>query len=291
MILVTGATGFIGRHLIDRLGMDKCIAIDNFSNSEPDKLGYVKYYDISLSGFVREFKDLPINLILHFGAPCSVIQYNWKPVATFRNTLDGFWNIMKLAEETGAKLVYPSSGSVYGLAYPNSEKEIPEPSNLYGIGKLQTERMASQSNIESVGLRIFAGYGPGEEKKGELSSAIGMFTQDILANRQPVIWGDGRQTRDFVYIDDVTDAIIQAGRKKVSPVINIGSGVATSFNSILDIINDLNHSKIQPKYVDKPETYLEKTKADITLMKKDLGIDPMPLRKGIAKYIDYLDGL
>jgi len=110
-------------------------------------------------------------------------------------------------------LIYPSSASVYAKnPPPHTENIIPKPSNPYGTAKVECEKLARSYNntVNSIGLRIFAVYGPGEETKQNLSSVINLFLEDVKNSKNPVIFGDGTQTRDFIYVDDVITAIINS---------------------------------------------------------------------------------
>jgi UDP-glucose 4-epimerase len=202
---------------------------------------------------------------------------------------------MELAVENSCrKVVYPSSGSVYGEAFPpHSEEVTPKPVNLYGIAKLTCERIAHYysrvKDVKSVGLRIFAGYGPGEGHKKEFASPVTIFLNSILNDESPIVFGDGTQSRDFVYIDDVVEAIIRCAERDTPPIINVGSGKVYPFNDVIRLINELLGKDIRPKYVAKPVNYLEITQADITLMKNILEITPLDLKEGLKKYLKQLN--
>src|SRR6185437_5255742 len=178
--------------------------------------------------------------------------------------------------------------SVYGTTPPpQSEDIVPKPVNLYAIAKLACEQIARfYSDINSVGLRIFAGYGPGEEHKGDIASPVTLFLKSILENKQPIVYGDGNQTRDFVYISDVVDAIIKSAERETPPVINVGTGKSYSFNAVIKLINDIIGKEIQPQYINKPTKYLESTLADTSLLKNVLGITPLTLEEGLERYVE-----
>jgi UDP-glucose 4-epimerase len=203
-------------------------------------------------------------------------------------------NVMEVAVGTKCrKVVYPSSRSVYGEAPPPQlEDAVPKPVKLYGIAKLTCEKMADYygraRGVNSVGLRIFAGYGPCEDHKGEIASPVTIFLKSILRDESPIIFGDGTQSRDFVYIDDVVEAIVRCAERDTPPIINVESGRAYAFNDVIKLINELLGKDVKPKYVMKPVSYLEKTQADITLMKSILDINPLDLKEGLKKYIESL---
>jgi UDP-glucose 4-epimerase len=301
LVLLTGAAGFIGSHVLRRLmreGAD-IIAVDDLSVGTNENIKFFngEFYalDVSEKSFTQLMKRYNFDFIFHFGAPSSVILFNKDPEDMFRKTVSGFLNIMELAVENSCrKVVYPSSGSVYGEAFPpHSEVVTPKPVNLYGTAKLTCERIAHYysrvKDAKSVGLRIFAGYGPGEDHKKEFASPVTIFLNFILNDESPIVFGDGTQGRDFVYIDDVVEAIIRCAERDTPPIINVGSGKVYPFNDVIRLINELLGKDIRPKYVAKPVNYLEITQADITLMKNILEITPLDLKEGLKKYLKQLN--
>jgi UDP-glucose 4-epimerase len=178
--------------------------------------------DVSKGDFVDLVKRYDLDFIFHFGAPSSVILFNKDLEGMFCKTVSGFLNVMEVAVKTKCrKVVYPSSGSVYGeVPPPQSEDAVPKPVNLYGIAKLTCERIADyysrSRGIKSVGLRIFAGYGPSEDHKGDIASPVTIFLKSILKGENPIVFGDGTQSRDFVYIDDVVEAIVRCAERRSS---------------------------------------------------------------------------
>jgi UDP-glucose 4-epimerase len=292
--LVTGAAGFIGLHLTRRLvslGAEVTAVDDFFYDNERD----LKQFDIEViradvcQSNLDTLVQGDIDCIFHFGAPSSVILFNRNPLKRFGETVVGMLNIMELAKKKNVrKLVYPSSGSVYGRTQPpQSEAAEPQPVNLYGVGKLTCEKIAElyQDNVKSVGLRIFAGYGPGESHKGEIASPVTIFLRAMLEEKRPVVFGDGTQSRDFVYIDDIIAAILKSSDAEVPPILNVGSGRSYSFNDTITIINELTGEKIEPEYIKKPVDYLETTQADTTLLAEALSIRPIDLKEGLNLYL------
>lgn len=140
------------------------------------------------------------------------------------------------------------------------------------------------NNLDYVAMRIFAGFGPEENHKGEIASVVTLFLNKILNNESPIIWGDGSQTRDFVWIEDIVDALINVTFKDFTGILNVGSGKSISFNEVVKLINKALGKNIKPLYVKKPVNYLENTKSDITLLKKIIGREPSDPRKKIIEY-------
>jgi UDP-glucose 4-epimerase len=295
-VLVTGAAGFIGFNLLKRfIHLNaQVFAMDNFSSGKPietlSKMPVnVINADVSLG---KSFEKVPrdIDFLFHFGALSSIILFNRDPFFALSDTVCGLVNVFEFAKSFGAKkVVYPSSGSVYGTApVPQSENSLPKPTNLYGITKLTCEKIALYNfgSVPSVGLRIFAGFGPGEEHKGDHASVVTIFLNYMLKNERPVIFGDGTQNRDFVYIDDVVDAIVASAEREISnTIVNVGTGRNLKFNDVVQTINQLLGKSIAPIYVPKPEKYFNYTLADTSKMREVLGITPRSPEEGIKEYL------
>ncbi|MCK5603573.1 NAD-dependent epimerase/dehydratase family protein [Candidatus Pacearchaeota archaeon] len=294
-VLITGGAGFIGSHLARRLLRDdaKVVILDNFSAGKKRKIPLgcdVIEGDVRDSNMINTIDH--VDYIFNFGSPSSVILYNQEPNACIESTVCGFINILQWAIKVGVKkVVYPSSGSVYGATPPpQSENDNVFPMNLYGISKLSCEHVARiySDRISTVGLRIFAGYGPGEEHKGSFASPVTIFLSSIMNDERPIVYGNGTQSRDFIYIDDIVESIIRSVEKDVLGVINVGVGKSHNFNEVIEYINTLLNKDIRPIYIDKPVNYLEITLADIKKMKRLLDINPSSLEKGLQKYLDYI---
>lgn len=282
--LVTGACGFIGVNLTRKLEESGFIALKVDKVLSPS-------FDVANVGFPDLFANKRIDFVFHFGAPCSVLQFNANPVDCVGNTLSGFKNIITLTKRAKAKLVYPSSGNVYGrLNPPHKEDMEPEPTNLYGVAKVQAENMVKLSGINAVGLRIFTGYGFGEEKKGNLASVVCLFLLDMIEGKPPVIWGDGEQERDCIFIDDIVKSVINAAKFEVPGIINLGSGVKVTYNGIVETINEVLKKNIEPIYKEKPRNFVDKAVADNGLMREYLKIEPIRLEEGLKKFVGYLKG-
>ena len=294
--LVTGGLGFLGSNISDELEAKNIYfrILDKNKNSKVPKsrLDKTIFADVTDKGAMRSLEREGFDLIFHFAAPCSNTQFIKDPLC-LTETVNGMQNVMELARIVGAKVVYPTSGTVYSGQFPqNEEVVLPMPISLYAAGKIMYEYVADYYkriyNISSTGLRIFAGYGDREEYKLDLASAITLFLTPMLNGESPVIWGDGTQTRDFVYVKDISNIAVKIALDSKSPrVINVGSGEAHSFNDIVKVINEKLGTEIKPKYVEKPKGYLENTKGDISLARELYGLIPTTLDAGIKKYIEY----
>jgi len=294
-ILITGIYGFLGKHLAEQLQHDNEIIGINLPNKlenfECNNTSIIEG-DISISKTLEQIKT-DIDLIFHFAAPTSVVLFKENPDGCFNTTINGMKNILEFAKNNSVqKLVYPSSASVYANnSRPHTEDITPKPSNQYGFAKVECENLAEKykEEVNSIGLRIFAAYGPGEERKQKLSSVINLFLNDVKNNKPPIIFGDGSQTRDFIYITDVITAIINSAEISETGIINVGSGVSASFNQIIEKISTKTGKKINPEYIKKESKYVENLQADTKLMKNVLKINPISLDSGIEKFAQYLN--
>lgn len=296
--IVTGGAGFIGQSLVQALINQKAnvYVIENFLFGSSKKL--VHKEAVLIIGDVRDKetfeKKLPkikYDYLFHFAAPSSIILFNEDSALCTDITIQGFLNALLFSKKNAIKFIYPSSGSLYaGIEPPHNEKKPLNVSSLnnYAKNKKILEQIAEifSNEIQTLGVRIFAGYGPGEIHKGRFASVIYSFCDQILHGVRPVIWGDGTQVRDFIFIDDIASIILDLAPSCKEKIINIGSGSSTSFNDIIALINNFAPKKILPKYIPKPSVYLEKTQADITLLKKYYTRSFTSLELGIQKIID-----
>jgi ADP-L-glycero-D-manno-heptose 6-epimerase len=170
------------------------------------------------------------------------------------------------------------------------ESQRPAPLNVYGYSKLAMERLAERYADKLkhpiVGLRYFNVYGAGENHKGKFASMIGQLARQMRAGKRPRIFTDGEQKRDFVYIDDVIAANLAAMNSKTPGVFNVGSGAAGTFNQVVEQLNRVLRTDLQPDYFENPYDFFQTwTEADLTQSRRVLKYDPkFDLRKGIDAY-------
>lgn len=188
-------------------------------------------------------KDLDI--LFHFGSPSSEIIFKEDRAHAFRETINSFIDAVEFCSTNNIKLIYPSSATVYNKV------------TSYGRCKSCLEEIHQAYGGNILGLRIFAGYGVGEEHKEGYSSIVYDFCRRMKAGEQPVIWGDGTQTRDFIYIDDIVDTIMK--NLRADGIIDVGTGVNTSFRDIVAIINNELGTTLEPGYLPRPEQYVSET--------------------------------
>jgi UDP-glucose 4-epimerase len=287
-ILVTGGAGFIGSNIANTLSRDKnttVVALDDLSLGMPTNLSdSVKF----VRGSVMDY-DLTLDLgkacdyIFHSAAKSSSPMFKDDPSEGVGINVLGFMNVMESAKRNRAKkVIFASSSSMYnGLPIPFKESQIITPKTFYEASFYCREILARSYHLEnglnSVGLRYFSVYGFHERHKGKFANNISQFLWSMTNGQSPIIYGDGTQTRDFTFVDDVVQANILALKSEEIEfgIYNIGTGIETSFSRIVDIINHHLGTDIRATYVDNPiKNYVQKTKADISLAKSELGYEP-----------------
>jgi UDP-glucose 4-epimerase len=297
-ILVTGGAGFIGSNLVDKLIDEghKVFAIDNLSTGKKENLNkkaiFYKADICHLEKILHLFKG--IDFVFHLAANPRVIFSVENPIESHKVNVDGTLNVLYASYKNKVKrLIFASSAAVYGniKKLPLKEDMAPKPVSPYGlhklIGEYYCQLFSNLYNLETVCLRYFNVYGPRMDPNGPYASVIGKFLKLKKENKPLTIYGDGKQTRDFVYVDDVVKAnILVMKSKKVGKgeVINICSGKNYSINYIAKLIGG---KKI---YLPARKGEIKHTLGDNSLAKKLLGWKPeIRLEEGIKKYKEYFD--
>lgn len=183
--------------------------------------------------------------LFYFSSPSSQEIFKDSLDYSMAETINGFLGVVRFCRENKIKLIYPSSATIYANK------------NAYAHCKSALEQIHQAYGGDVLGLRIFAGYGVGEEHKGEYASVVYKFCKQMVVGEQPVIWGNGEQSRDFVYIDDIIDTIIEL--KDTNGIFDIGTGVDTTFNEVVRLINKTLGKEIKSKYIKAPVNYLKDT--------------------------------
>ena len=293
-ILVTGGAGFIGSNLAKRLAADghDTAASDDFSSAAWTNLidypGDVITCD--MAGDVSVLQALkPFDVIFHQASITDTTVMDQRKM--MHNNVEGFRKLLDLAVGWGSRVVWASSAATYGRGpAPMKESQRAEPLNVYGYSKLAMERLADRYRDRLrqpiVGLRYFNVYGPGEGHKGKFASMIGQLARMMKAGKRPRIFTDGEQKRDFVHIDDVVQANLKAMAATTGGVFNVGSGAAGSFNQVVEQLNRVLRTDLQPDYFENPYAFFQTwTEADLTQSRKVLGYQPkFDLGKGIEAY-------
>lgn len=291
-VLVTGGAGFIGANLALELESRgaRVTVVDSFRSGHFENLrGYRGDVVTSLDADI-EIRD-PIDAIFHMA---SITDTTIHDTAVMMSNVEGFRRILETAREREIPVVYASSAAVYGNSpAPNREDSEPTPANIYGFSKVQMENLArvyAGKGVRSVGLRFFNVFGPRENHKGSAASMIYQLACQMLSGRRPRIFKMGEQKRDHVYVKDVVEVIIRSLGVGESTVLNVGTGLATSFNEIIEHLNLALGTKLEPDYFDNPYTefYQNFTQADVTRLKAATGFAPRPTGQGIAEYAQHI---
>jgi len=246
-------------------GMAK--AVSNYFKASEDKI------ILGADGFDGQAlakRNLPPG-IYYFDSPSSNILFDENLDWCVRKTVINFMDILARVKQTGEYLVFPSSATVYNK------------NTTYARTKVVLEELATIYGVPALCLRITAGYGPGEAHKGRYASVVYQWCQQMKQGIRPVIYGDGNQTRDFIFEDDIADQIERLANEHATGVFDIGSGINTSFNVVVERINRALGTKIKPIYKELPKNYVPNTAVVPTFQPK------VSLQEGIERILGGLD--
>ena len=302
--LVTGGAGFIGSHLAKTLldRGEKVRVADNLSTGKPanlDVLGgraEVLIGDLADVAFARAATQ-GIDVVLHQAAMPSVPKSVADPLTSNRANIDATLAVLVGAREAGVRrLVYAASSSAYGdtLELPKREDMTPNPLSPYALQKLVGEQylklFTRLYGLDTVSIRYFNVFGPRQDPSSPYSGVIALFVTRLLAGLPPLIVGDGEQTRDFTYIDNVVDGVLKAAAAPgaTGRVINVATGRRISVNQLAQTIQRLLGSSVAPQYADARAGDVRDSLADITLARQVLGYEPLvSFEDGLRHTIDW----
>lgn len=285
--LITGGAGFVGSALANRLAADghEVRVLDDLSTGDSTRL------NPSVAFTLGNVNDVPIlwtllqgvQCVYHVAARVSVAESVLYPRDYNAVNVGGTVSVLEAVRDTGvSRIVFTSSGAVYGeqQAQPLREDMTPDPRSPYAVSKLAGEYYVRTTgilwNIETVSLRIFNAYGPGQSLPAAHPPVIPAFLRQALNGSSIVVHGDGKQTRDYVYIDDVVDALVAASTAPNidRQVINVGSGVETSVNELVARIGTATERELALLYVPVQDGGVSKMRADLTVATQTLGFAP-----------------
>jgi len=289
--LVTGGCGFIGSNLVERL-LKEGHSVVIFDNLSTGNLKNVNRLDVEFFNepYSQISSHIPeVDTIFHLGIPSSSPMYRSNPRLVGEAINDAI-DIFECAKVKGCKVVYASSSSIYNGNEPPYREDMPIlVTDYYTECRYAIERLAQLYNTlhgtKSVGLRFFSVYGPKEDYKGTYANIVSQFLWAIQKDERPLIYGDGNQTRDFIYVSDIVEALILAMEKDFEcEIFNAGTGVAHSFNQIIEIINKKLGKNVKPIYKPNPiKNYVQQTLADTSKAEKKLRFKAkISLEKGIT---------
>mgnify|MGYP001626358256 CR=1 FL=1 len=295
--LVTGGAGFIGSNLVSRLVRDnnEVIVVDSLHTGSENliKEFNVEFYKMKVDEFYKNINPKNVDGIFHLGKASSTPMYK-NNREKFTESVSGIVSVLELAVKNNAKVVNASSSSLYnGLEPPHNENMIIKPTDFYTEARLVEERLSKVYEdfygLRWNAMRFFSVYGPREQYKKNYANLISQFTWSYMKNEQPIIYGDGSQKRDFIFVDDVVDALIMAMKSNINGIFNVGTGKSYSLNEMVKILMKLMNTDIKPKYIENPvKNYVYMTQADTSKSEKVLGFRAKTeLEYGMKITVDY----
>jgi len=297
-ILITGGAGFVGSHLVDRLVKEKykVTVIDNLSSGNINNLSKsfkkIDFINIDISDYkklIQKLKNKKFNYCVHLAALADIVPSINNPEDYFNSNVVGTFNLLNiLKKQKISKIVYSASSSCYGFPkkFPTDESCTINPQYPYALTKRMGEELVEHwgqiYKLPFISLRFFNIYGPRSRTSGTYGAVLGVFLAQKLANKPFTVVGNGKQTRDFTYVEDIVEVICSALKSKVkNQIFNVGSGKTYSINYLTKLIGG---KKIYiPKRPGEPDC----TFADISKIRKILKWKPkFTLEKGISEVIN-----
>ncbi len=289
--LITGGAGFIGSHIAEELtGEGHNVRIfDNLSSGHLHNLDHLKGKVEFVKGDVRDRAAIEaamkgVDFCYHEAALVSVFESVEKPFDNHDINMTGALNVLNAAKLAGAKrVVFASSAAIYGNdpALPKREDMRPQPASPYAAGKITGEYylsiFAQLYGVQTVSLRYFNVFGPRQDPKSMYSGVISKFSDDLKAGRTPTIFGDGQQTRDFVFVKDIVQANIKAMRSPNAgngEAFNVATGQTASLLDMLRVLGELTGKTITPNFRDARQGDIRHSSADIARAREILGYEP-----------------
>jgi UDP-glucose 4-epimerase len=303
-VLVTGGAGFIGSHLVDELVTTGCdvAVLDNLSTGHVANLKHIENRITFYEGDIRDQKILikaskDCDIIFHQAAMVSVPQTVDNPVDSAMVNDMGTLFVLEAARKNNVKrMVLASSCAIYGSDpdLPKRENMNPKPQSPYAVQKLTGEFYArlyfKLYGLETVCLRYFNVYGPKQDPSSPYSGVISIFMTKASNKKTPVIYGDGNQYRDFIFVKDVVKANLLAANDSESKgkIFNIGTGRYIRVNELWEIISQLAGNNIKPKYEQARAGDIQESVANIDKAKNVLGFEPeYSFEKGLKETFEY----
>jgi UDP-glucose 4-epimerase len=294
--IVTGGAGFIGSNLVDKL-VDKghkVVVLDNFVSGKKKNLAHhnkknvkIINLDISKTKIVKYFKNA--DYVFHLAGLAEIIPSIKNPKKYFINNVLGTLNVLEASKKSNIKkFIYAASSSCYGdpKKFPTSETEKIQTKHPYALTKFLGEELvikyASMYNMPNISFRFFNVYGPRLNSSGQYGAVIGKFLKKKKNKRPLTVVGNGKQTRDFIHVDDLTNAFLKIIRSKLAnKIYNLGSGKETSINKIAELFSG---NKI---YISKRSGEPKRSLANINKLKKDINWKPeISIENGIKKLLN-----
>ncbi len=291
--LVTGGAGFIGSNIVDELVRrgHSVTVLDDLSAGKEANLADVRGKIDFRQGSITDLPTVEaacrgVDCVIHLAARTSVPRSVADPLETNRINIDGTLNVLVAARMAKVRrFVYAASSSAYGETptLPKVETMKPEPISPYGVtkyaGELYAQAFGHSYGLENASVRYFNVFGPRQDPTSPYSGVLSRFMLAVIEGQQPVVFGDGEQSRDFTYVENVVDETLRACEAPGASgkVFNGGTGARITLNGVLKLLGKITGKKIEAKYVPPRTGDIRDSQADISLARKVLGYEPRVL--------------
>jgi nucleoside-diphosphate-sugar epimerase len=299
--LVTGGAGFIGSHLAEELVRrgERVRVVDSFVTGKRANLAHLSAVEL-IEGDLADLAVAQravegVDYVLHQAAIPSVPRSVEDPVTSNRANIDASLNVLVAARDAGVRrLVYAGSSSAYGNTptLPKVETMPTNPLSPYALQKLVAEQYCQMFTrlygLETVTIRYFNVFGPRQDPSSPYSGVISVFIRALVEGRQPTIYGDGGQTRDFTYVANVVDGVLKActAAGASGEVINVATAGRISLNQLFRAVQDLTGASVEPVYASERAGDVRDSQADISKARRLLGYEPsVTLEQGLEKTV------
>jgi UDP-glucose 4-epimerase len=306
-VLVTGGAGFIGSNLARALLArgDDVRVLDNFSTGNRGNLAGLEHDVELVEGDLRSYERVHaavrgVEVVFHQGALPSVPRSVQDPLTTTAVNVEGTLNVLLAARDEGVRrIVNASSSSVYGDGgeLPRAESQLPDPISPYAVAKLAAERFCTSFTrvyaMEIVSLRYFNVFGPRQDPTSQYSAVVPRFIRAIASGEPVTVYGDGEQSRDFTYVDNVIGAnLLAADAAGISgEIVNVASGGSTTVNELADTIGRLLSRPVGKVFEPEREADVRASWADVALARRLLAYESrVELEDGLTRTADFLLG-
>ena len=303
--LVTGGAGFIGSNLVRALLArgDEVRVLDNFSSGNRANLAGLEHEVELVEGDLRSYERVHaavrgVEVVYHQGALPSVPRSVQDPLTTTAVNVEGTLNVLLAArDEAVRRVVNASSSSVYGNAgeLPRTETQLPDPISPYAVAKLAAERFCTSFSrvysMEVVSLRYFNVFGPRQDPLSQYAAVVPRFIRAVAAGHAVTIFGDGEQSRDFTYVDNVVAAnLLAADAPSVhGEIVNVATGSSVTVNALADTIGRLLDVPVEKAYEPEREADVRASWADLVSAHQLLGYETqVELEEGLRRTMDFL---
>jgi nucleoside-diphosphate-sugar epimerase len=303
--LVTGGAGFIGSNLVRALLArgDEVRVLDNFSSGNRANLAGLEHEVELVEGDLRSYERVHaavrgVEVVYHQGALPSVPRSVQDPLTTTAVNVEGTLNVLLAArDEAVRRVVNASSSSVYGNEgeLPRAETQLPDPISPYAVAKLAAERFCTSFSrvysMEVVSLRYFNVFGPHQDPLSQYAAVVPRFIRAVAAGQPVTVYGDGEQSRDFTYVDNVVAANLLAAEAASvhGEIVNVATGSSVTVNELADTIGRLLDLPVEKAYEPEREADVRASWADLASARRLLGYETqVELEEGLRRTMDFL---